>query len=482
MKNKYQELLIALLVLLVGAVFISPESFWIDEGNTAYKASQNGLSQWFHAMHATIGSDSQMPGYMFYIWAWEKLVPHSEFFLRLSNLPWLLLLVFALRRSPFALVFAITSPFILFYLSELRPYLMQLAGAALAVRGLGELDTDKSKAWITILWGCLIMCLASLIGVVWSLGALIYVVVNTPTILKSSSFWKGALCFASPFGVLAAYYAWTLANGQEAAMMGGGLAVSLGACAYELLGLAGLGPGKLELRNHPAAILNCAFIVIPAFLTVSGLTLIGTIKWLKLAPRRQILAASAAFSLSLGILLTLVIFKDFRLLGRHLAPLAILLVLLCALAISFSDQKNSAPSQSGWPNLIRLCAFIVVVFGIASSLSLRFAERHRKDDYREAARIALHAMKEGRPVIWIADQPTGYSYGLNEKHVGWQPWRQNLPIPSLQGNECVLLSKPDIYDSKAAFATLLREQQFTPVSKLTAFTIYERTAATQPKQ
>ncbi|MEI6674201.1 MAG: hypothetical protein WCO57_03380 [Verrucomicrobiota bacterium] len=465
---------LCIFVVIIACIFVSNDSFWIDEGNTAYKASRATLNAWFLAMHLVPGSDSQMPGYMLYIWAWEKVVPHSEFFLRLSNLPWMLVLAFALRRFRFALLFAFTSPFILSYLSELRPYLMQLAGAALTVRGFSELDSKQSKAWITVLSGCLVMCLASLIGVVWSMGALIYVIAHTPRILRNSEFWKGIVFFTPAYTPLAAYYAWTLAGGKQAAMMGGGLLTSLGAASYELLGLAGLGPGKIELRTHPGAVWDYAFFITPALLAISSLMLIGLIKHLKTTPRPKLVATTAGIAVPLIILLSLVVLKDFRLLGRHLVPLEILMILLCGTGTStaaFGIVRQFGPWYKRIGSLLPL---LVIACGLASGLSLRFAQRHRKDDYREAARIARQAMTEGRPVIWIADRCTGYFYGLNEQHVGWQPWRQNMPVPILMGNECVLLNKPDIYDSKASFAELLKTHQFKPIAELTAFTIFER--------
>jgi hypothetical protein len=464
-----------LLGMALALLFVSADSFWIDEGNTAYKASQSTLVAWWYAMHSVTGSDSQMPGYMFYVWCWEKIVPNSEFFLRLSNLPWLAVLFLSLRRFPFALAFAITSPFIIFYLSEFRPYLMQLAGAALVIRGLVDFHKTESKSWVTVLTGCLILSLASLIGVVWSLGALIYVLADSPQRLRTAWFWKISLGFAPFYAVLAAYYAWTLSQGQEAAMMGGGLFVSVGAAAYELLGLAGLGPGKAELRIDPSSVIRYMPLIAPAVLASGILIYMGLYQWVSTTPWKRVLPAALAVGLPLCLLLALVIFKDFRLLGRHLAPLSILMTLLFAkVAAGFwTSQPGAVRLPTLW--LVRAVVLLVLGFGVTSNVALRFAERHRKDDYRGAASIAHQAMKEDRPVIWIADKWTAHYYGLNEQKRGWTDWREPQPIPELTGDEIILYSKPDIYDSLGRFSEHLKVNGFSNTHNMPAFKSYKRT-------
>jgi hypothetical protein len=173
-------------------------------------------------------------------------------------------------------------------------------------------------------------------------------------------------------------------------------------------------------------------------------------------------------------LLALVIFKDFRLLGRHLAPLSILMTLLFAKATE--GFWTSQPGARCWPPLwlVRAVVLLVLGFGVTSNVALRFAERHRKDDYRGAALIAHQAMKEDRPVIWIADKWTAHYYGLNEQKRGWTDWREPQPLPELTGDEIILYSKPDIYDSLGRFSEHLKVNGFSSAQKMPAFKSYER--------
>lgn len=238
------------LAVFISFTFISSDSFWIDEGNTAFKASRPTLVNWWKAMHAVTGSDSQMPGFMLYAWIWEKLVPNTEFYLRASNIPWLAILICSLRRFKFAWLLIVTSPFILSYLSEFRPYMMTMAGTGLALSGLSKISkihASTVKGYPLVLLGCLIMSSSSLIGVVWSIGCFVYLILveprNTKIYLKKPSTYYYGILFAG----LAYYYVWTLTQGQKAASMGGGIITSVGASIYELIGLYGLGPGKLNL-------------------------------------------------------------------------------------------------------------------------------------------------------------------------------------------------------------------------------------------
>ena len=75
--------------LAVGALAISHQSFWMDEGNTAFKAILPTFAEWKFFTFRLGGSDVQMPAYMLLVWAWAKAGFLSEYALRLINpAPW----------------------------------------------------------------------------------------------------------------------------------------------------------------------------------------------------------------------------------------------------------------------------------------------------------------------------------------------------------------------------------------------------------
>src|SRR3954469_20008194 len=77
--------------LLFPLLALSRQSFWIDEAITGNAASQPSLTEWWRSLKTVNGSDVQMPFYMVYVWAWEKLFGRSELALRFANYPWFVL-------------------------------------------------------------------------------------------------------------------------------------------------------------------------------------------------------------------------------------------------------------------------------------------------------------------------------------------------------------------------------------------------------
>jgi hypothetical protein len=111
--------------------------------------------------HAS-GSDLQMPLYMLWIWACEKVFGSGEIALRAVNLFWILpgliALWLALARQPRLqlAVFLVTicNPFVWYYLNETRPYAMQIGASLflaalvlLAALGFYYLWPLKAGAW-----------------------------------------------------------------------------------------------------------------------------------------------------------------------------------------------------------------------------------------------------------------------------------------------------------------------------------------------
>jgi hypothetical protein len=135
-------------------------------------------------------------------------------------------------------------------------------------------------------------------------------------------------------------------------------------------------------------------------------------------------------------------------------------------------------------------AFLLVL--VYSSCSLRFADRHRKDDYRAAAAIAQEELAKGRRVWWAADALGAEYYGLPGEFdsigeltgVGTpRACIDRTGVQSITGapKEClemlsrpnlVILSKPEIFDNNGAIAAYLATGNFAKVQVLPAFTIW----------
>jgi hypothetical protein len=129
--------------------------------------------------------------------------------------------------------------------------------------------------------------------------------------------------------------------------------------------------------------------------------------------------------------------------------------------------------------LTKLLAALFCVLSLVSCLSLRYAERHGKDDYRAAAAFAKAALRNDRQVWWsAAEQGAGY-YGVPVAHdarsgvfVVVNPTRESLD--SLPSPQVIIASKPDIYDRQRALAGYVRTRGFRRVGELPAFTLWEK--------
>lgn len=458
--------LVSVLAIGFGFLFISGDSLWIDEGNAAYKAIQGSISEWAQALVAEGGSDAQMPLYMFFIWLWEKAAGSSELALRLSNLLWLVIAALALRRFRHGSLCLLCSAFVLYYANELRPYMMQIASTAVAVSGLRQLD--QQKGWPQTLLGCFLLCGSSLTGVLWAGGILVGVLVDDASRLRQKWFWKGLLIAAPCFLLLGAYYLRSLMLGQQAASMGGGLITSMGAVVYELLGLLGLGPSRVELRENPRSVLPYLIILIPMTITVCLATCIGGASCFKDYSWKRRFAILLAIALPCLAFLVLLYLKDFRVLGRHLAPLSVLIALCIARALTLRHDSTVYLRAS------RTLVCGAIAFSLASAANLRFNDRHARDDYKGAAQIAHQEIIGQKTVIWAADKRTSEYYGIHGNLEWCRFWRQGVdPIPGLKGDETVIISKPDIYDPAGTLANALRARGFQPVKQLRAFTIWQ---------
>ena len=484
-----------LLSLLVGLAAVSHESLWIDEANSALKAMQPSLVAWWNVLAAEKGSDLQMPLFMLQLWAWTKIVGANEFALRSANIVWFCVgqcaLAYALRRTPGRALLILTlgsiSPLLWYYLNDARPYLMQFAGAcilgAVIFRAVEE-ACDAVRP--VLLWafgaGLIILCGSSLLGVIWAAGAIAawwYLVRDELSRLRSFRSFLPVAATLTLLGLLGGFYLWTVMLGTGASAIGNTGLRNVAFIGYELLGGAGLGPGRLRIREEgfEAFRENGTLFLLPALgvILTGGILLYGARAAMReMSTRAQV----AAFTYSIPpalLLLALGYWQHFRLLGRHFIPLVPPLLGLLVLGISrlWLRQRTAAIST----------AMALLTAWLASSLALRFCDRHRKDDYRSAAEAARAGLAQKEIVWWSADRAAALYYHVpvsvapeqNAVTLVLRPLPDELePLPR---PDMVISSKPDIYDGRAdALGAYLAEHRFTRVRDLPAFTIWRKAA------
>ncbi len=500
----------ALLQVLVMLLAISGESLWIDEFWTAHFGAIGSFKAFWDLL--LVPSGSQTPLHFLHFFLWGQLQPAGEYLFRLANLPLFvagqLAVFWALRGHPKAwawtfLALSSVHPMVWQYANEARPYTMMLAAAQLILAYLLHLHSNSAKGrpaeplfLLCFVVGGVLLLGASLLGAFWVLSAGILVLVHHlrkgtwRDLLRGPNPWLlGFLLAAS--AVLTTYYLSSLLKGAGASRLASSTPATVLFAAYEMLGLSGIGPSRLDLRNvGPAALLPHAVPLLLAGGALLWILVLG----LKEAHRR--LGGSELLLLAaLGLFPALVVLLSgfvmhWRVLGRHLIASLPLLNLILALGLVRLWQSQAAAGRMPRHGL----ALAGLVALVVSSASLRWAPLHSKDDYRSAAAVAKAANELGQRVWWAAGVIGARYYGLpGEFDVQGEltsvhtpavcndrPGVQsvaNAPLPCLlrlSAPDVVILSKPETFDTRGDIAAYLLAERYAVVQRLPAFTVWRR--------
>ena len=500
------------LLLQVGTMLlaISRESLWIDEFWNAYFASLGSIRKLYEGLSAPYGS--QTPLHFIYGYFWAKFVASSEVGFRLSNLPLFVVgqasLFWALRPYPKDFVFWFLAlcalhPLIWQYANELRPYIMIYAGAQMILAYIFHIHASKRfntpvspLASVIFFVGSVLLFGASLLGVFWVATAGAYIVYFRFerfgwSDLKERSALVAAGGLLVIVGLLTFYYLNSLLHGGGASRLATTTVSTLLFDFYELLGLSGIGPSRLELRDigFSALMPYGSWLVVASVLVLISIGLgfqevrnrVGTNKFIFLI---ALALAPIAVVISSGFIM------HWRVLGRHMIATIPLLNLLIALGLVKSFNRRDSQGRL-WRSMIG--AGCLLVF-IVSSLSMRFADRHRKDDYRAAAAVAIQELTVGKRVWWAADAlgakyyaiPGEFDYmaeltNIKKAYVCIdRPGVQAVSDASgnclerLEPPDTVIFSKPDTFDKSGAISAYLKAGNFVRAQELPAFTIWRR--------
>ena len=492
----------------------SNESLWIDEFWTAHFAAMGSFKAFFELL--LVPSGSQTPLHFLHFYLWEQIAPAGEFFLRLANLPLFvagqLALYGALRDYPrkLAVLFLALSalhPMVWQYANEARPYIMMFAGSQMILAYLMHLharsaDGRAAEPVFLMLFvvGGILLFGASLLGSFWVFAACVFALVHH---LRKST-WRELLrgvnllllgLFLVAVALLTVYYLNSLLKGAGGSRLSSSSPSTVLFAAYEVLGLAGIGPSRLELRTLGlAALTPYAIGLFAAGSVLLAVLALGLNAASARLGRRELMLMCALGMLPVVIVIYSGFAMHWRVLGRHLIAALPLLNLVLALGLARLLQADGRGQGLRW--LLAVCALLLLIY---SSFSLRFAPQHRKDDYRAAAALAQGALAQGQRVWWAADVIGARYYGLpgefdvlgeltgQHKPLACSdlPGAQaiaNAPTPcllTLTAPDVVILSKPETFDSKGDIAGYLTAQRFTVVQSLPAFTIWRRAGEAQ---
>jgi len=429
------------LLVLMPLIPISGESLWFDEGTTSYFAGQETLDDVWYQLNTTTFSESQMPGYILYMWGWEKIFGNSEWALRMSNYPWLVLLLLGVARLPLdrpakytALALLVLSPFVWYNMDEARSTTAILSLGGLALCGLvsffeGEAEQQRGGILLTLI-ACAVGLTFNMLFyfAVLPIGAYaVFMAIAQKRGFKEmlQAWWPAIVGLGLVGGGMLIYYIGTLLRGAGGVKEMPSVA-NLGFVLYEFLGFNGLGPSREAMKESLGAdlIIGRLPYMIPMLAALGGLF------WLVI--RNQKLPKILTHPLLLSFILGLASFfvaalvVKFQFWGRHAVYLYPFFVLYLGHIISQLSQQDAKST--------RLVAFASLALWGVSCLIVRFDPAYQKRGAREAiATAATHLSSTEVPIGWTTNWMVGYYYGLDFEET-YLPYPDPVQEPSFRAD------------------------------------------------
>jgi hypothetical protein len=429
---------------------ISSTSIWTDEATTAYLASQDTFFSLIDKFLSLRTSESLMPGYIVYSWIWEKAFGHSEFSLRLSNLPPFLLLLLSVYFLPrkasfiFTMIIIFTlSPFIWYNMNEARSTIAIFSFAGLSLVGLLYYFSQKSElknisiylTTITLALGLFFNMLFFFYLLPFTIIFIYLAIQNSITYKSLLNDWMKVSVILLVFScIVLSYYIHALSRGAGGMIEPPSLA-NLGFVLYEFFGLSGLGPPRETLRASPTlnTMLPYLCIIIPTIITF-------TLFFFVLLKNRKLNTAinnPYLISFVIGILFFYAIADlfSFRFWGRHLIFLyPILLFYIGEIFYSLYFDYNK--------KIVYSITFLALLFWCLSDYNIRFNEKYQKEDNRLAVHKALEFAKKDKKesiILWSGYGETGAYYGLNIENT-------NFPKENIGNHKAMVVSDKLSYE------------------------------------
>jgi hypothetical protein len=488
---KFNAQLGLILGLLLLPVMVSSDSLWLDEGDTAMYALQPGAHAWWNYLRHDIAADCQMPLSMFCAWLGGRTLGTSEWQLRAINILWGALALVGMYRAgkrlqlPWLPLLLAIQPYFWFYTNEARPYALQIACGAWLLAAftefVGTKGTGNTWAWhfsAALFFLCLATMLAPVPVAAAVIAAAVFARLNRWQISRKAVLvLTGGVLANIPVAI---YYASTLARGAKGAQLWRVDLKFFGYVAYEFTGMTGLGLPVEKIRElahspHLAATLtrNWIYFALPAlaFLLLLSVLALGLRKRNSNLPAgfvggcAMILCLASLVFVAVGIIIQ----KAFW--ARHFAPIFPFYVALLGVAVS------RLWSNRGFV-LTKLPCLLVALL-LFSSLSLRFAPRHRKEDYRAAAQIARQALAGEQTVWWIAGFLPAQYYGLGYTLSAPEPEKVFCPQYEAKyeigpAPDVIIYSKPDIFDSTGVVQKFVQQNGYRVQTTLKSFVVFTK--------
>ena len=242
----------------------------------------------------------------------------------------------------------------------------------------------------------------------------------------------------------------------------------------ELLGVAGLGPGRNELRIQSVNPLRADIAIMLAAGAIGGYVVFSALKRLD---RRLAVPALIASGLPVLLLAAIGYALHWRVVGRHLSPVLLPITLAYAAEVSRFTQLSSTK---------RIAVFLLLAGLGISAASVRFSERHVKDDYANVARYLLPLLDQSKVAWWVADPRGAAYYGLLQRQqlehksaiagdrLVFGDFSQDRALASAPRPDVIAYSKPDAFDKNGLVLRYIESSGMKRAADFPAFVIYVR--------
>jgi len=408
-----------LIIFLIALISIDSWSLWCDESTTAFlAASKNFLELRLNLFK--FGSETQMPGWILFIWFWAKIFGISEFALRSSNLFFiglLLLYYLYIQIRPeiekkdknilaISLLLSIVNPFISYNLNEARSNIAVYCLSFISILALNLYFKYNSKRdWI-------IFCLSILLGFVFNMLVLFLIPVCIFILFKSGKkiilFVKenaiSLLILFAFSSIIVTYYLFTLSLNKGGAIEAPGIG-NIGYVFYDFLGFTGLGPDKNSLRES----LNKSSLLIQFLPQLSTLLVYYVLLIVFLFKDRKkkiyLNIYFQSFLIGISIFFIVAFFIKFRFWSRHLLFIyPIFILFLSEVVYSFYISTKRIE------NLIPIIGLLILSL---SSYNIVFNSNYKKENISEAISKTKILRNKNEKVIFTDAWTLAWYYNLD---------------------------------------------------------------------
>jgi len=476
--GSWRQFIFVLTLLIVPSLFfVTGQSVWVDEANSAWFASH--ARGWNPDQFRGLAAVPEMPLFHVLLVGWVRVFGDSERALRAINIPFaglflgsILALCRVSKERPWwlpAVPFAFF-PLLTYYVNECRPY-AALLGLSTAAGCALLLYARSGGRWLP--WVCCFCALSAfamhMLGGLLLVALGLFVLADADLRRKLREDWKNWLApvlVALPGYVAVGLYYARIARENIVVNSGavnpetpGNVASNWKNVAfffYEALGFSGLGPPRNALRMHPGAHSFHGYFW--TMLLGSVATIAVCVCFVKAGGGAPVKAEATRLlgCCAVGLMLLLAVARAFHFgfFGRH--GMALVGLLCCSLVLALSARGVDARLRYA------VVALLVVSWGV-SSARLLFLYPYAKDDVRTALQAARW---QGLPILWDAGDRDAAYYGGFEADGEGEPGPDVPPaMPSTHWRKLTPLIVPtNDEDAQAAlFASRLAPGDYVMV-------------------